>query len=167
MNAFLFSTSINLFLLHPFLFTMMLHLPPPPAYHIPLTPLTPISTTFHFENLSLSGPFLSSPPLSLPLLSSVAPHGWVTLPMKRGQLAWSLHSTRMKGCRAVKVGKERAKEREEAAAASTPLSDSVSVARWRASDRAAGMSVSSGNTPHKLGALKSSPSPEGGMGKKR
>lgn len=86
--------------------------------------------------------FLHHIPSFLPLSSLTFPapklslsHGSVTLPIKSGTLAWSLHSRMIKGRRAEKEGWERENDIEVTAPASTPCSVSARKALCLASSR--------------------------------
>lgn len=88
--------------------------------------------------------------------SIYASHGSITLPMKSGALAWSFHSSRRKGRRALKEGKERENDMVVTALASTPCSVSARTALCLASPSTR---TPSGERPHKLAPSKSDDRP--------
>lgn len=83
-------------------------------------------------------------------------HGSVTRPMKSGTLASSLHSSRMKGLKAEKEGKERENDMAVTAPASTPFSVSLRKALCLMSSRT---SMWSELRPQRLGSSKRDDSP--------
>lgn len=109
----------------------------------------------HFLSLSLSHTCPPTHTHSSHTLSLA--HGSVTLPIKRGTLAWSLHSSMIKGRRAEKDVWVRENDKLVTAPASTPCSVSMRKARCLASSRT---SLPSVLRPHRLLSSKSDDSPD-------